>query len=189
MQHLEVRLPSEPGRGGDHADRGTARQHVGRDHPVDQPAVPDEVDALDTGRSVGDARAGEQRVDGTAALVDRDVDRGLVGEIEGDRLRVRQRDGGPVHDHDLGAGVLHELGDRGAHAGRATDHEGALAVVPECVEQCHCVPLEVGRPAGGVRMTRTLDHQAGCCARRAERIGRRDATGPEPGRGALVRLT
>ncbi len=49
------------------------------EHPVDQVAVADEVDLLDAGRAVGDAGAGQQRVDRAAALVDGGVDRGLVG--------------------------------------------------------------------------------------------------------------
>ena len=42
---------------------------------------------------------------------------------------------GAVHDHDLGAGVLHELGDGGAHAGGAADDQNPLAVVPERIEE------------------------------------------------------
>ena len=42
-----------------------------------------------------------------------------------------------VHHDDLGARVLHELGDRRAHAGGAADDQCSLAVVPECVEQRH----------------------------------------------------
>ena len=52
-------------------------------------------------------------------------------------LAPAQLDLGEVHHHDLGAGVLHQLGRRRAHAGGAADHEDALAVVPKCVEQCH----------------------------------------------------
>ena len=77
----------------------------------------------------------KQRVDRAAALVDRGVDRRLLGQVDVDGLGARQRDLGEVHDHDLGAGVLHQLGGGGPHAGGAADDEGALAVVPERVEQ------------------------------------------------------
>ena len=97
--------------------------------------MPDEVDALDARRAVGDACAREQRVHRPAALVDRGVDRCLVGEVERDRLGAGQRDRGPVHDDDLGAGVLGELGDRGAHARCAAHDQNPLAVVPECIEE------------------------------------------------------
>ena len=40
-----------------------------------------------------------------------------------------------VHHDDLGARVLHELGDRRAHAGGAADDQRPLAVVAECVEK------------------------------------------------------
>ena len=52
-----------------------------------------------------------------------------VAEVHVDRLRAREGDLGEVHHHDLGAGVEHQLGDRGAHAGGTTDDHGALAVV------------------------------------------------------------
>ena len=42
-------------------------------------------------------------------------------------------------------GVLGELGGRGAHAGRTTDDEDSLAVVPKCVEERHVIfSSEVG---------------------------------------------
>ena len=97
----------------------------------------DEVDALDARRAVGDARTREQRVHRAAALVDGGVDRRLVGEVERDALHAGQRHRGAVHDHDLCAGILRELGDRRAHAGGPADNQRALAVVPECVEQGH----------------------------------------------------
>ena len=97
--------------------------------------MPDEVDLLETGGAVGHTRAREQRVHRTAALVERGIDRCLVREVDLNRLRARQRDGREVHHHDLGAGVLHERRDRGAHPGGAADNEDALAVVPKGVEQ------------------------------------------------------
>ena len=100
-----------------------------------QPAVTDEVDLLDPGRAVSDTGAGEERVDRPAALLDRAVDRGGVGEVDLDGLDAGEADVGVVHDHDLGAGVLHQLGRGRAHAGGAADHEHSLAVVPKCVEQ------------------------------------------------------
>ena len=53
---------------------------------------------------------------GPRALVERGVDRRLLAEVHVDRLRARQLDLGEVHHHDLGARVLHELGDGRAHA-------------------------------------------------------------------------
>ncbi len=67
-----------------------AGQHVAREQALDHVAVPDEVDALDARRAVGDARAREQRVDRAAALVDGRVDRRLVREVERDRLDARR---------------------------------------------------------------------------------------------------
>ena len=99
--------------------------------------MPDEVDALDPGRTVGNTGTREQRVHRPAAFVDGGVDRRLVGEVELDALDAGQRHGGAVHDDDFRAGILRELGDRRAHAGGPTDHQRSLAVVPECVEQGH----------------------------------------------------
>ena len=62
-----------------------ARQQVGVEGTVDQVAVPDEVDPLDARRAVGDTGAGEERVDGTTALVDSGVDALPVAQIEVDR--------------------------------------------------------------------------------------------------------
>ena len=101
--------------------------------------MPEEVDFLDAGRAVGDARAGEQRVDRAAAFVDGAVDRGGVGEVDLDGLGAGQVDVGVVHHHDLGAGVLHQLGRRRTHAGGSAHHEHSLAVVPKRVEGAHCM--------------------------------------------------
>jgi hypothetical protein len=100
---------------------------------VDQVAVTDEVDLLDAIGAVGNAGAGEQRVDRAAALVDRRVDVRLVAQVEADRLRTRQRDRRVVHHHDLGTEVLHQFGRRGTHAGGPADDQRPLAVVPECI--------------------------------------------------------
>jgi hypothetical protein len=81
VQDLEVRLPAEPA-AEEIIPIAEPRQHAGGDHAVDQAPVPDEVDALDARRAVGDARTREQRVHRTAALVDGGVDRRLVGEVE-----------------------------------------------------------------------------------------------------------
>ena len=137
MQDLQVGLPAEPGGGRDHADGRAARQHAGRDQAIDQPAVADEVDALDPGCAVGDAGAREQRVHGSAALVHGGIDRRLVGEVELDGLHARQGHRGAIHHDDLRARILRELGHRRAHAGGAADDQCSLAVVPECVEQRH----------------------------------------------------
>ena len=91
------------------------------------------------GRPVGHAGAREQRVHRAAALVDGGVDGVLLGQVDVDGLGARQRDLGEVHHHDLGTGVLRQLGGGGAHAGGATDHQDPLAVVAECIEQCHVV--------------------------------------------------
>ena len=88
-------------------------------------------------RAVGDARAREQRVDRAAALVERGLDARLVAQVEADRLGPGEGDRREVHDDHLGAEVLHELGDRRAHARRASDDERALAVVPECISLHH----------------------------------------------------
>ena len=61
-------------------------------------------------------------------------------------LTPGQRDLGVVHDHDLGAEVLHELGGGGAHPGGAADHQGPLAVVAECVCAHVTPPSPRGRP-------------------------------------------
>ena len=107
------------------------------EHAIDQVAVADEVDLLDARGAVGHAGAREQRVDRAAALVDGGVDRRLVGQVDVDGLGAGQRDLGEVHDHDLGAGALQQLGRGRAHAGGATDDDGALAVVAECIERRH----------------------------------------------------
>ena len=93
------------------------------EHAVDEVAVADEVDPLDARCAVGDARAREQRVTGpphssTAASID-----ALSDEVELIALTPARLTVGAVHHDDLGAGVLHELGDRGAHAGGAADDE------------------------------------------------------------------
>ena len=97
------------------------------------------------GGAVGDARAREQRVDRAAALVDRGLDVRLVAQVEADRLGPREGDRRVVHHDHLGAEVLHELGDRRAHARRATDDQRPLAVVPECVSLHHRAPVVVLR--------------------------------------------
>ena len=137
VQLGEAVLPTHAGGRRDHADRRPARQHVAGEQLVDHVAVPDEVDALDAGGAVRDTGTREQRVHRTAALVDRRVDRRLVRQVQADRLHTRQRDLGSVHDDDLGARVLDELGRRRAHAGRASDDEHALALVAVGVEQAH----------------------------------------------------
>ena len=77
-----------------------------------------------------------------AALVDRGVDGVLVGQVDVDGLRPGELDLGEVHHHDLGAGVLHQLGRGRTHARGATDDQDPLPVVAECIEQCHvCVLL------------------------------------------------
>jgi len=96
-----------------------------------------EVDLLDVGRAVGHSRAGHQRVHGSATLVDRLVDGRLVAQVHVDGLGPRQLHLGVVHDDDFGTGVEGQLGGRGTHAGGASDHQDALAVVTECIEQRH----------------------------------------------------
>ena len=119
-----------------------------RDELVDHVAVADEVDLLDVRRAVGHARAREQRVDRAGALVEGGVDRGLLAEVHVDRLRARKLDLREVHHHDLGAGVLHELGDGRAHAGGTADHEGPLAVVAKGAECTHVASPRSRRGAG-----------------------------------------
>src|SRR5262245_44825114 len=97
----------------------------------------DEVDALDGRGAVGDARAGEERMDDAATLVDGGVDRRTLGQVHADRLDVRQRDLGEVHDHDLGAGVLRYPGGRGADAAGAADHDHALSSESKGIERPH----------------------------------------------------
>ena len=138
----EVRLPAQTGGRGDEADGRAARQHPARQHAVDQVPVSDEVDLLDARRAVGHPGTGEQRVHRAAALVDGGVDGVPVGQVHVDGLRAGQLHLGEVHHHDLGTGVLHELGRGRAHARGATDHQDPLPVVAECIEQCHvCVLL------------------------------------------------
>src|SRR5439155_13572928 len=102
---VEVGLPSEAGGRRDEADAAAAGQHVGGEHAVDQVAVPDEVDALDAGRPVGDAGTREEGVHGPAARVDGFVDRRLVGEVGVDGGDARRRDIGEIHHHDVGTRV------------------------------------------------------------------------------------
>ena len=86
-------------------------------------------------------------MDRAAALVDRGVDAGLVAQVEVDRLDAREGDRRVVHDHDLGAEVLHQLGRRGTHAGGTTDDQRPLAVVAECVclhVLCSCRSIPAG---------------------------------------------
>ena len=100
-------------------------------------------------------RAGEQGVHRPPALVDGRLDGSLVGHVDlhgGDPV---EGDLGPVHHDDVGAGVAHDLGDRGAHAGRPADHHRPLAVVPERIEQAHrpcpllCHPVPGGLMPSG----------------------------------------
>ena len=102
---------------------------AGGDELVDQVAVADEVDPLETRRAVGHARAREQRVHGPVALRERGVDRGRLAQVHLDRLRAGQLHLGEVHHHDLGARVLHELGYGRAHTGGTAHDERTLAVV------------------------------------------------------------
>ena len=82
-----VGFPAEPGRSDEMKQIALPRgEHVLGQHAVDQVPVADEVDPLDSGRAVGDAGAGEERIDGPAALVDGGVDRGTLGQVHADRL-------------------------------------------------------------------------------------------------------
>ena len=70
----------------------------------------------------------------TAASID-----ALSARLTWIALTPGERDLGVVHHHDLGAGVLDQLGDRRAHAGGAADDQRPLAVVPERIEQRHVI--------------------------------------------------
>jgi hypothetical protein len=83
-------------------------------------AVTDEVDPLDSGRAIGDAGAGEERVDPPATLVDGGIDGLALRQVHPDRLDPGHLDLGEVHHHDVGAGVLREHGGGGAHSGGPT---------------------------------------------------------------------
>jgi hypothetical protein len=61
-----------------------------------------------------------------------------------DRGHARLVDRGEVHAHHVGARVRQQVDGRAAHPGRAPDHQRALAVVAERVEQAH-VDLLAGR--------------------------------------------
>ena len=104
---------------------------------LSMPGVPSATPAQENSASTGPPQ-----------LVERGVDRVLLGQVDVDGLDARQGDLGEVHDHDVGAGVLHQLGGGGAHAGGTADDERALAVVPECVEQTHD-----GAPLGSVSVS------------------------------------
>src|SRR5262245_1435349 len=97
----------------------------------------DEVDALDGRGAVGDARAGKERMDDAATLVDGGVDRRTFGQVHTDGLDAGERDRGKVHDHDLGAGVLREPGGCGADAAGAADHDHAFPIVSKRLERTH----------------------------------------------------
>jgi len=135
LDQVEVGLPAQAGGRRDEADGRARGQQVGREHAVDHPAVAQEVDALDARRAVGDTGAGEQGVDRSTALVDRGIDGCLVGQIEHDGLHAVEGDGGAIHHHDLGAGVEEQRCGGGAHTGGAADHQGALPLVAEGIEQ------------------------------------------------------
>ena len=96
----------------------------------------DEVDPLDA-RPVGDARAREQGVNRSAALVDGRLDRGLLGEVQADGRHARELHRGVVHHDDVGPGSQRQLGSRGAHPGGAADDEHALAVESQGIEERH----------------------------------------------------
>ena len=121
-------------------------EHVPRQQPVDQVAVADEVDLLDTRRAVGHAGAREQRIHPTTAGVDSGVDGGLLDQVDVYRLDAGQGDVGDVHDHDLGAGVPSQLRRGGTHPRGPADHQDPLAVVAECIEDRHLSPPDPSRP-------------------------------------------
>ena len=143
--HVVVAGPTGPGGRRDEPDRAAPTEHPGVEHPVDHVTVAEEVDLLDARRAVGDAGAREQRVDAAAALVDRGVDRRLVGEVDRDRAGdpgdVHR---GEVHRHHFGAGVDEQTGGGVAHTGGGTDDHDALAVVAEQIEQGHGGTPNVG---------------------------------------------
>ncbi len=145
---VEVLAPTEAGRRRDEPDRAPAPEKALLDGAVDEVAVAEEVDLLDAGGAVRHARTREQRVDRTAALVERGLDARLVAQVEVDRLGPGEGDGREVHHDHLGAEVLHELGDRRAHARRTSHDERALAVVPECISLHHVLlsSLRVPKP-------------------------------------------
>ena len=84
-----------------------------------------------------------------------------------DRLHARNRDVGEVHADHLGARVAHELRGRVAHAARRADHEHALAVVTERIEQRHSVSPQlglVGGPAGVIGGRSAVERMPGAAA-------------------------
>jgi hypothetical protein len=97
--------------------------------------MPDVVDLLDVRGAVRNARAQQQRVHGTPALVDRRVDARLLGQVDADRLDARVRHRCDVHDHDFGAQVQRQRRRGRAHPGRAADDDDPPVVEPQRVEQ------------------------------------------------------
>ena len=98
------------------------------------------------GRAVGDAGAGEQRVR-PARRTRRRRRRWRPCRRGSTWMAFTPGEGdlGEVHHHDLGAGVLDQLGGGGTHAGGTTDDQRSLAVVAERVEQAHVMLLLDGR--------------------------------------------
>ena len=90
------------------------------------PGVPSATPAHESSASIGPPHSS------SAASIEL-----LLGQVDVDGLGAVEGDLGVVHDHDLGAGVLGQLGGGGAHAGGAADDEDALAVVAEGIEQAH----------------------------------------------------
>ena len=128
-----TRRPTRSGRWPSRAGAGRASSMR-----LDHVAVAEEVDLLDARRAVGDAGAGEQGVDRPAAARrrrrrSRPCRTGRAGwRVTPSRVtsaRSITTTSAPASSRTLGGGRT--------HAGGAADDEGALALVAECVEQCH----------------------------------------------------
>jgi hypothetical protein len=91
----------------------------------------DEVDQHDARRAVGDTGAGEDHVDRVLEGVDGPIDAGPVAQIHLDRCIHREVDVGHIHDGYRRPELVRKLRHRGAHAGRAADHQNVPASVTE----------------------------------------------------------
>src|SRR5439155_6734284 len=141
-EQLEVPLPAHAGRRRDEANRASARDLIVREELLDQVAVADEVDPLDTRSSFIDAGTREHRMDSTAARADGALDRAALREVELDGRRTLERHRGTVHHDELGAALLCELRRGRPHPRGAAHHQHPLAVITKRIKQSHHTSLE-----------------------------------------------
>lgn len=75
-------------------------EHSLFEQSIDHVSMAEEVDALDARRAIGNASAGEKRINRATALVDRGIDLILVAKVNHDGSEALDRD--VIHHHDIG---------------------------------------------------------------------------------------